>query len=207
MTLPGRVAPDADRPAYGGCIERERLLDLVNQIEGVAPLAIELVDEGDDRHVAQPTDFKELSRLLFDAARGIEHHHGTIDRSQRAIGVLTKILVAWCVEQVEDEAVMLEGHDRRADRNAAFALDRHPVRPRSPGPPAPPARARHLDRPAEQQQLFGQRGFAGVGMRNDRKSAPARDLVGERRHYSWVGWLQSGGTDNRPDGAPLFSVV
>jgi hypothetical protein len=50
-------------------------------------------------------------------------------------------------------------------------------------------RARELDGAAEQQQLFGQRRLAGVGMRDDRERAPAveadrggraPELIGER---------------------------
>jgi hypothetical protein len=33
---------------------------------------------------------------------------------------------------------------------------------------------RQLDRPAKQQQLFGQCGLAGVGVRNNREGTPAR---------------------------------
>src|SRR5262249_11774287 len=101
---------------------------------------------------------------------------------QRAVGVLAEILVAGRVEQVEDDAVMLEGHHRRGYRNPALALDCHPV---GAGPPPLAARfdlASQLDRPAEQQQFLGQRGFAGVRVGNDRKGAPARDLVGECGH-------------------------
>jgi serine/threonine protein kinase len=38
-------------------------------------------------------------------------------------------------------------------------------------------RAGHLDRAAEQQQLFGQRGLAGVGVGNDGEGAAARGFV------------------------------
>jgi hypothetical protein len=41
---------------------------------------------------------------------------------------------------------------------------------------APPL-TRQLDRPAKQQHFFGHGGLAGVGMRDDRKRPPARNLV------------------------------
>ena len=37
--------------------------DLVEQLERVAALAVDLVDEGDDRHVAQAADLEQLARL------------------------------------------------------------------------------------------------------------------------------------------------
>src|SRR5260370_18673104 len=39
-----------------------------------------------------------------------------------------EILVAGGVERVEGERLMLEAHHRRGDRDAALALDRHPIR-------------------------------------------------------------------------------
>ena len=43
-------------------------------------------------------------------------------------------------------------------------------------------RAGHLDRAAEQQQLFGQRGLACVGVRDDRERPAAGDFVLELVH-------------------------
>jgi hypothetical protein len=57
---------------------------------------------------------------------------------------------------------MLEGHDRRTDRNLALALDRHPVGARPPPVAACLDLARELDRPAE-QQILGQRVLSASG--------------------------------------------
>src|SRR5205814_4305964 len=130
-----KIASHADRPARRRRIERQILLDLVDQVERVAALTVELVDKGDNRYIPQAADLEQFSRLLLGAARRVEHHDGTVDRGQRPVGVLAKILVTWGVEQVEHQPVMLERHDRRADRDATLALDRHPVqraRRRSP---------------------------------------------------------------------------
>src|SRR5262249_50059800 len=45
------IAAAADRPVHWRGVERERLLDLVEQVERIAALAIHLVDEGQDRDV------------------------------------------------------------------------------------------------------------------------------------------------------------
>jgi hypothetical protein len=60
------------------------------------------------------------------------------------VGVLAEILVARRVEEVEGEPLMLEAHHRRADRDAARALDRPPIRA-----PAAARRALSLRPPAE----------------------------------------------------------
>jgi hypothetical protein len=83
-----KVAPHADRPGGGGHVECQALLDLVQEVERVAPLAVELVDKGQDRHVAQPADLEELAGLLRDAplgtfGAGVQYHHRAVDRGVR----------------------------------------------------------------------------------------------------------------------------
>ena len=56
-------------------------------------------------------------------------------------------LVARRVEQVEGEPRMLEAHHRRGDRDAALALDRHPIRAHPPPLAARLDVTRQLDRP------------------------------------------------------------
>ena len=159
----------ADRPAHRCDVERQDVGDLIEQFEGRTPLAVDLVDEGDDRHRAQAADFEQLARLRLDTARRVDDHHGRIDRGQGAIGVFREILVPRRVEQVEGHAVLLERHHRGSDRDAALLLDLHPVRPRPPVLPARLDLARQVDRAAEIEQLFGQRGLTGVRVRDDRE--------------------------------------
>jgi len=113
---------------------------------------------------------------------GVEHHHRRIDRRESAIGVLAEILVAGRIEQVEGQPVMLEGHHRSGDRDAALPFDRHPVRACAPLLAARTNRARHLNRPAEQQELLGEGRLAGVGMRDDGEGAPPLHGVCQRVH-------------------------
>jgi hypothetical protein len=120
---------------------------------------------------------------------GVQHR----DRGQRAVGVLAEILVAGRVEQVEGEPLMLEAHHRRRHRDAALALDRHPIRAHPP-PLAPRLRfARQQNRPGKQQQFLGQGGLAGILVRNDCESAPARNLVGQgslKTLYPAADWVK-----------------
>jgi hypothetical protein len=77
-----------------------------------------------------------------------------------------EILVAPRVEEVEGEPLVLEAHHRRGDRDAALALDRHPIRAHPPPLAARLHFARQLDRPAKQQQFLGQCRLAGVANAN-----------------------------------------
>ena len=50
--------------------------NLVQQFEGIARLAVHLVDEGHDGNVAQAADLEQLAGLGLDALGGVDHHHG-----------------------------------------------------------------------------------------------------------------------------------
>ena len=90
-----------------------------------------------------------------------------------------EIMVARRVEQVESEPLVLEAHHRRGDRDAALALDRHPVRAHPPPLAARLDLARQLDRPSEQQQFPGQGGLAGLWPRMIARVRPRTFLVGQ----------------------------
>ena len=173
----GKGLAPADRPGDRRGVERQLLLDLVEDLERIAAFAVHLVDEGDDRDVAQAADLEQLQRARLDALGGVDDHDRGIDRRQRAVGVVGEILVAGRVEQVEDVVAILEGHHRGDDRNAALALDLHPVGARLDAVLLGLDLAGKLDGAAEQQQLFGQRRLAGVRVRDDREGAAARDTA------------------------------
>src|ERR1700679_2050158 len=66
-----RASP-ADRPIERRRLERKRLLDLVDKIERIAGLAVHLVDESDDRDVAQTTDLEQFACARLDALGGVD---------------------------------------------------------------------------------------------------------------------------------------
>ena len=174
--------PDSSRPMPIGQVTGAHWIPSTRSISsssstGGAAVAVELVDEGHDRRVAQPADLHQLDRALLDALRAVDDHQRRIDRGERPVGVLGEVLVARRVEQVDDAPAVRELHDRRGHRDAALLLEAHPVRGRVARRLAPLDRAGHLDRAAEQQQLLGQRRLAGVRVRDDRKAAAAGDFV------------------------------
>jgi hypothetical protein len=80
-----KIISHADRPGDRGHVQHEALLDLARQAERVADLAVELVDKGDDRHVAQPAALEEFAGLLLDPFGGVEQYYGAVDRGQGAL--------------------------------------------------------------------------------------------------------------------------
>ena len=172
----GETAPPPDRPGHRRHIERQGLFDLIQEIEGIARLAVHLVDERDDRNVAQAADLEQFAGACLDALGRIDHHDRRIDGGQRAVGILGKVGMARRVEEIEDIAPIFEGHHRGDDGNAALALDRHPVGAGGDAVLLGLDFARELDRATEQQEFLGQGGLAGVRMRDDRESAPSCHL-------------------------------
>src|SRR6202789_3018755 len=98
----GERASPADRPIERRRLERKRLLDLVDEIEGIAGLAVHLVDESDDRDVAQAADLEQFACARLDALGRIDDHYGRVDGGKGAVGVLGKVLVARRIEKVEN---------------------------------------------------------------------------------------------------------
>ena len=155
---------------------------LVHQLNRVPALPIQLVDEGHDGRGAHAAHLHQLDGALLDALRPVDHHQRGVHRGQRAVGVLGEVFVARGVEQVDDALLVGELHHRGGDRNPALLLHLHPVRGGVAGRFAPLHRAGKLDGTAEQQELFGQRGFTRIRVRNDRKSAPFGGLFGNAGH-------------------------
>ncbi len=129
----------ADRPGHRRALDAEHRLDFVEQVDRLLALAVELVDEGQDRRVAQAADVQQLDGLRFDAVDRVDHHHRRVHRRQRAVGVFGEILVARRVEQVDHALAVGELHHRRGHRDAALLFQFHPVRGRVARRPCAPA--------------------------------------------------------------------
>jgi len=75
--------------------------------------------------------------------------------------------MARCVEEVDFEDVVIKLKNRRADRNSTLTFELHPIRGRGALMFARGHRAGQLDRAAVKEELFGERRFAGIRMRDD----------------------------------------
>jgi hypothetical protein len=104
-----KVAPHADRPGGGSRRAPRDCSISSNRSNGSRLLAVELVDKGDDRHVAQPAHLEKFAGLLLDAplcaigaassgplpnpppASATRGEGGVGDRGQGAVGVLAEV--------------------------------------------------------------------------------------------------------------------
>ena len=143
---------------------------------------VELVDEGEDRDVAQGAHAEQLLGLRLDALCSVNHHDCRVGSHERAVRVLGKVLVTRGVEDVDANTVVIELQNRGGDGNAARLLDVHPVGHRMLGRALALDRAGRLNAARVQQELLGKGGLTCVGVRNDGKSATRGDFVGQARH-------------------------
>ena len=172
-----KVLPRAQRPILRNCIDAELRFNLGQNRQETTPRTVHFVDERDHRDLPQGADTEQLLRLSFDPFRQVNHHHGTIGRHERAIGVFAEVMVPRRVEQIDLMAFKLEGQHSRTHGDAALLLQFHPVGRGRTLRLATADRSRHVDATAEQQQLLGERCLAGVRVRDDGERSPPRDFA------------------------------
>ncbi len=173
--LEGRA--HADGPREGLDMDVQFCFELVQEFEGVLALAVELVHEDDDRRIAHAANLHQSFGLLFDALDAVDDEDDAVHCRERAVRVLGEILMARRVQQVDLEPVVIEAHDRGGDRDAALPLDVHEVRGSALADLVRLHRAGNLDRAAEEQKFFGERGLARVRMADDGEGAPLAYFV------------------------------
>ena len=135
--------------------------------------------------MAHRANAEELARLRLNTLRRVDHHHRGVRRHQRAVGILREVLVSGRIENVDTKIVIFKLHHRRGDGNAALFFKRHPVGGGVVVACLTLNATRGLNRAAVQQQLLGQRGFARIGVRDDRKGTPPLDLSFKFAH-NWL---------------------
>ena len=172
----------ADGPVHGIGPDAELRLQLLHQIVRASGLAVELVDKGEDGDVAHGADLEKLSGLRLDALGGVNDHDGGVRRHEGAVGVLGEVLVARGVEDIDAVALVLKLHDGGGDGDAALLFQLHPVGDGVARGGLAFDGARQLDRPAVEQELFGQRGFARVRVGDDGEGSAPFDFFFIIRH-------------------------
>ena len=171
-----KVAVHADGPVHGAGADAQHLLQLLHQRKGVLAGAVHLVDEGEDGDVAQAADLEELDGLFLYALGRVDEHDRRVRRHQHAVGILAEILVAGGVQNVDAVAVVFKLHGAGGYADAALLFDLHPVAGGVALGLAGLDAAGLADGAAIEQQLFGQRGLAGVRVADDGERAPFVNL-------------------------------
>ena len=161
----------AHGPVHGIGTDSQLVFNLLQQLVGIAGLPVHFIDKGKNRDMPHGAYLEQLPGLGFDTLTSVDNHHRRVSGHQSAIGVLREILVAGGIQNIDAVPLILELHHRRSDRNTALLFDLHPVRNRVAGIFLSLYGAGQIDGPAIEQEFFGQRGFTGIRVRNNRKRA------------------------------------
>ena len=153
--------------------------ELVENLERVAPLAVELVDEYNHRSVAHAAHLHEFACLGFHTLRHVDHDNYRINSRQGAVSILGEVLMTGSIEDVDFIIAVVETHYRRCHRDTALLLNLHPVAcgglldfVRFHG-------AGYMDCASEKKQFLGESSLAGIRMRDDGESAAAGYFFGK----------------------------
>ena len=114
-------------PVHGRALNLQNVFDFIQHFDGVANFSVEFVDEGNNRRVAQTTNFHQLNSARLHTLGTINHHKCRIHCGKGAVSVFRKVLVAGCVEQIHHPASVRELHHGRGNRDAPLLLHGHPV--------------------------------------------------------------------------------
>ena len=159
----------ADGPCHWRTGNIQDGFDFVHHLNRVTGFAVHFVNEREDRRSTQTTHFHQFNGTVLDTFSSVHHHQRGINCSQRTIGVFREIFVPGGIQQVNDAALVRELHHRCCHGDTALLLHLHPVGGSVARLALAFYRASNLDRVTEQQQLLGQRGLTGIGVRNDSK--------------------------------------
>ena len=102
---------DVNGPTQRTYANLQFLLELIKDVKRISALTIQLVDKNDNRGVAHATHLHQFACLRLDALCHIHHDDNTVNGCKCAVSVLCKVLVAWCVQDVDLVITIVKAHD------------------------------------------------------------------------------------------------
>ncbi len=162
-----------DRPCERADTDLKFLLKLVEDVERVAALAVELVDEDYDRGAAHAAHLHQAAGLRLDTFGGIDHDDYRVNSRERAERVFGEVLVTRSVEDVDLVVTVIESHHGGCDRNATLLLDFHPVGGGGLLDLVALHGTGHMYGATEEKKFLGEGCLTRVGVGDDGECAPA----------------------------------
>ena len=163
-----------------GRVEADDRGDLFGVALGLRGGQVDLVQHRDDLEVGVERQVEVGERLRLDALRGVHQQDGALAGGEAPRHLVAEVDVAGGVDQVEDVVLALvfpgQPDGLALDRDAALALDVHPVQVL--GAHLPP-----LDDAGQLQHAVGQRGLAVIDVRDDAEVADHGLVRTGRRRY------------------------
>ena len=107
-----------------GC-RAELLFELRGHALGVGAGAVELVDEGQARHLVAAHLAVDGVRLRLHAGDAAQHQHGAVEHAQGALDLDGEVHVPGRVDEVDGVTIPLRAGGGRLDGDALLALEIH----------------------------------------------------------------------------------
>ncbi|AMO50670.1 Hypothetical protein AKI40_4295 [Enterobacter sp. FY-07] len=157
------------------------IFHFIQQLHRIADVTVKFVHKRQDRRVAQTGDFHQLTRPVFNAFCGINHHQTAVHCRQRTVGILGEVFVPGGIQQVNETGFIRELHYGGGNGNTTLLFHLHPVGFCMLAGTTAFYRTGSLDRLSEQQHLFSDGGFTSIGVRDDSERTALRHLLKIRR--------------------------
>ncbi len=149
----------------------EQLVDRVEDLRRPGVAAIDLVDRDDDRQAAGHRLAQHVAGLGQRALGGVDEQEDAVDQEQAPLDLAAEVGVAGRVDDVEPDAVVVDGRLLGQDRDPLLALEVHRVEDPVDDGLVGPERARLAEHRVDERRL------AVVDMGDDRD---VPDVVADR---------------------------
>ena len=101
----------------------EQLVDGVEDLRRPGVAAVDLVDRHDDRQAARHRLLEDVAGLRQRAFRRVDEEQHAVDHEQRSLHLAAEVGVAGRVDDVQADAVVIDGRLLREDRDPLLALE------------------------------------------------------------------------------------
>ncbi len=196
------IHPDAGLAGHPQDLRRldaDQLGQLLRILLGLRRRQVDLVEHRDDAKVVLHRQVQVGESLRLDPLRGVDQQNRALTGGETAGHLVGEVDVTRGVDHVEDGGLALpraladgprHAHGLRLDRDAALALDVHPVQVLR-------AHLARVDHPGDLQHPVGQRGLPVVDVSDDAEVADAAG-IGRSDHVH-------AGVERSRHGRPFFS--
>ena len=158
-----------DGPAERAHLYLEFFFQFIQQVKGIAALAVHLVYIDDNRGLAHAADGHQLACLRLHTLGAVHHNDGAVHGRKGTERILGKVLVTGSVQNVHLISLIVKLHHTGGHADSALLFNLHPVAGGRFLYLVTLYRTGNLNLASEEQQFFRQGCLTGIGMGYDGK--------------------------------------
>ena len=103
------------------------LFNFFHQFKPVFPVTIHFIYKNNDRSIPHPADFRQFPGLFFNTIDAINHQYNAVHCRQCPISIFRKVLMAWCIQQIDELILVLKTHNRSGHGDTTLTLYFHEI--------------------------------------------------------------------------------